>query len=160
MSHFRSVPKSEAKAGFGWDRDLALIWGGMVVGVSFLATPAKFRVKSLPRPLALEVGRETFRVLAQVEAVPSVLLALRSAAVPARRLLAPIPGAIVLAQALWLRPRLAARTRQIVAGAAPPPAPGLHLAYVACELTKLAALLGFGLAAARPPRSRDRRALS
>ncbi|MDT7953737.1 MAG: hypothetical protein RQ966_19735 [Acetobacteraceae bacterium] len=52
------------------------------------------------------------------------------------------PGLIVLAQALWLRPRLDMRTRQVVDGGATPPPSGLHRADVACEL---AALLGLGL---------------
>jgi hypothetical protein len=69
-----------------------------------------------------------------------------SAAAPARqRPLTLAPGLIVLAQALWLRPRLDARTRQVVDGGATPPPSGLHLAYVACEMAKLAALLGLGL---------------
>lgn len=56
------------------------------------------------------------------------------------------PGLIVLAQAPWLRPWLDARTRQIVDGGETPPPSGLHLAYVACEVVKLAVLLALGSA--------------
>ncbi len=135
--------------GSGWERALALIWAGMVLGVSFLATPAKFRVKSLPRTVAAEIGRETFRIFGSIEIIPAVLLGLRAAAAP-KRLLAAMPGVIVLTQALWLRPRLAARTRPIVQGGAPPPRSTVHLAYVACEVAKLGALLGLGLMASTP----------
>lgn len=50
-----------------WDRTVALVWAGMVLGVSFLATAAKFLVPSLPRPVALDVGRHTFQVFGWVE---------------------------------------------------------------------------------------------
>ncbi len=137
------------------ERACALIWAGMVLGVSFLATPAKFLVKSLPRPVALDVGRQTFRTLGYVEMVPAVLLGLRAAVAPGRRRLAAMPGIIVLAQALWLRPRLAARTRRVVPEGASPPSSALHLAYVACEVAKLGALLGLGLAPAKLEPNRD-----
>ena len=71
--------------------------------------------------------------------------------------LAVTPGVIVLAQALWLRPRLAARTQQVVQGGVPPPPSALHLTYVTCEVAKLGALLGLGLMAAGPQPTRHRR---
>jgi tellurite resistance-related uncharacterized protein len=39
-----------------WGRPVALVWAGMVLGVSFLATPAKFLAPSLPRPVALDAA--------------------------------------------------------------------------------------------------------
>lgn len=131
-------------------RALALVWAGMVLGVSFLATPAKFLAPSLPRPAALDVGRYTFHVFGRTEMAFAALLGLRAAASVRRRLLTLAPGLIVLGQALWLRPRLDARTRQVVEGGVTPPSSNLHLAYVACEATKLAALLTLGLTAVRP----------
>ncbi len=131
-------------------RVLALVWAGMVLGVSFLATPVKFLAPSLPLPVALDVGRHTFRTFGRVELALTALLGLRAAA-PARYcLLALSPGLIVLAQALWLRPKLEAQTRQVVAGHQPPASSRLHLAYVACEAAKLAALLTLGLTVGRP----------
>lgn len=144
-------------SGYERTRALALIWAGMVAGVSFLATPAKFLVKSLPRTVALDVGRQTFRTFGHVEIVPAVFLGLSTVAAPRQRLLAVTPGVIVLAQALWLRPRLAARTQQVVQGGVPPPPSALHLTYVACEVAKLAALLGLGLTAAGPRPTRNHR---
>ena len=127
---------------------LALVWAGMVLGVSFLATPAKFLAPSLPHPVALDVGRHTFRTFGRVEAALAALLELRAAGSKSRRLFALAPGLVVLAQTLWLRPRLDARTRQVIAGKELPPA-DLHLAYVASEAIKLAALLALGLTASR-----------
>ncbi len=130
----------------------ALIWAGMVLGVSFLATPAKFLAPSLPRPVALDVGRHTFRMFGRVEAALAALLGLRAAGSKRRRLFALAPGLVVLAQTLWLRPLLDARTQQVIAGRELPPS-DLHLGYVAGESAKLAALLALGLTASR---SRDR----
>lgn len=44
-----------------------LVWAGVVIGVSFLATPAKFLAPTLTLPVALYVGRHTFGVLRPVE---------------------------------------------------------------------------------------------
>jgi len=128
-------------------RALALIWAGMVLGVSFLATPVKFLAPSLSLPIALDVGRHTFRTFGRLEMALSALLGLRAAASERQQgPLALAPGLLVLAQALWLRPRLDARTRQIAQnGVTTPPSSGLHPAYVACEVAKLAALLTLGL---------------
>ncbi len=151
----RSAPSSEAVVGLNdhWadrGRALALVWAGMVLGVSFLATPAKFLAPSLSLPVALDVGRHTFRTFGRVEMAMAAPLGLRVGARAWRRLLALAPGLIVLAQALWLQPRLDVRTRQLVQGGVPPPPSGLHLVYVACEAAKLAALLTLGLTAMRP----------
>lgn len=136
-------------------RALALVWAGMVLGVSFLATPAKFLAPSLPRPIALDVGRHTFRTFGRVEMILAALLGLRAAISPRQRLLALAPCLIVLGQALWLRPRLDARTLQAMDGRAPQPSSGLHLSYVAGEAAKLAVLLAFGATVRREPTKVD-----
>lgn len=134
-------------------RSLALVWAGMVLGVSFVATPAKFLAPSLPLPVALDVGRQTFRVFGRVEVVLAALLGLGVAAARPVRPLALVPGAVVVLQGLWLRPRLNARTRQVAQGRAVPRSSWPHLAFVACEAAKLTALLAIGLSRARvrPP---------
>ena len=40
---------------------------GLLIGVSFLATPVKFRAASLDLPVALDVGRVTFELFSKVE---------------------------------------------------------------------------------------------
>jgi len=139
------VPPSGAERG----RSIALVWVGMVLGVSFLATPAKFLAPSLPLPVALDVGRHTFRVFGRVEVALAALLGLRAATARPTRPLDLAPGLMVLAQALWLRPRLEARMQQVMDGRVVPRSSCLHLAYVACETAKLAALLALGLPATR-----------
>src|SRR5690606_30735313 len=46
---------------------LAVLWTGLLLGVSFLATPVKFLAPSLSLPVALDVGRQTFMVFNWVE---------------------------------------------------------------------------------------------
>lgn len=108
----------------------------MVLGVSFVATPAKFLAPSLSLPVALDVGRHTFRIFGRVEMGLAALLGWQSAA---WRPLASVPGLIVLAEALWLRPRLCRRTQQTIDGETSQSSSNLHLTYVACEAAKLAA---------------------
>ena len=149
------IDPRDLEAGRG--SSLALVWAGLVLGVSFVATPAKFQAPSLPLPIALDVGRHTFKTFGRVEMALAALLGLRAATSPPRRRLALVSGLIVLAQALWLWPRLDARTQKIIDGDAASTSSNLHLVYVACEGAKLATLLALGMASARPGSLRHRR---
>lgn len=53
---------------------VALLWTGLLLGVSFLATPVKFMAPSLTLPVALDVGRQTFMALNWLELLLSALL--------------------------------------------------------------------------------------
>lgn len=46
---------------------ILLVWFGLVIGVSFIATPAKFIVPELDLITAIKVGRATFHVFLYVE---------------------------------------------------------------------------------------------
>jgi hypothetical protein len=46
---------------------LPTLWSGLLIGVCFIATPAKFRAPSLTPPVALDVGRATFTVWNEAE---------------------------------------------------------------------------------------------
>ena len=60
-----------------WKRNalvvVVLLWAGILLGVSFLATPAKFGAPSLSLAVAVDVGRSTFAVLNRVELGSAVL---------------------------------------------------------------------------------------
>ncbi|MGO4477948.1 hypothetical protein AB4Z32_17005 [Massilia sp. 2TAF26] len=45
------------------------LWAGIVLGISFVAQPAKFGAPGLTRPVALSVGRRIFRALHWTEIV-------------------------------------------------------------------------------------------
>jgi hypothetical protein len=129
-----------------------LLWAGLLLGVSFVATPAKFLAPSLPMTQALDVGRSTFHVLAQIEwaivVVVTVLL------VPAWRsgtsriglvagLLA-VAVAVLAVETFVLRPRLDARVLRIIAGESVPPSQ-MHTLYIALEALRLVLILAAGL---------------
>lgn len=94
--------------------------------------------------MALDVGRHTFAVLGHVElglAAAVGLAALLPAALHTPWLLAvQAPAVIVLAQILWLRPRLDRHTQRVIEGATLPPSP-LHLVFIGSEALKLCSLL-------------------
>jgi hypothetical protein len=128
------------------------VWAGLLIGVSFVATPAKFLAPSLPLAQALDVGRWTFHVLAWIEwalvAVVALLLALtlRSGGVRiglAAGLVA-VAATVLAAESLVLRPLLDARVVRIIAGESVPPSPW-HNVYIALEALRLALILAAGI---------------
>src|SRR5436190_8850733 len=96
----------------------ALFWCGLLLGVSFLATPAKFLAPSLSMPVALDVGRQTFFVFNRAEWVLGAatfvvwLLSMRDRTAG---MLVAIACAVVLVETFWLLPLLDARVGLIIA---------------------------------------------
>lgn len=130
---------------------VAAFWLGLLVGVSFIATPVKFAAPTLSLPVALDVGRVTFALFSKVEWVAAPVLVatvIINRPGPAIRLGAIVAGVIVAVQALWLLPILDARIASVIAGV-PEPASYHHTLYVALELAKAAALLWTVVLAAR-----------
>ncbi|WP_137389386.1 hypothetical protein [Rhodoligotrophos defluvii] len=129
----------------------ALVWAGMVIGVSGLATPIKFEVQSLTLSVALEIGRVTFQLLNRVEWGFGLLLALLvmlARVPPWQMFLAFCVLVILMAQSYWLLPALKLRVAMIVAGETVPPA-GYHRWFVISETAKIVLLLLLGLLAMR-----------
>ena len=130
---------------------LLAMWAGLSIGVAFLATPVKFAAPSLSLPVALDVGRHTFRVYNEVELGLLVLLVVLGTWSRTRRsayLALSVPAVIVAAQALWLIPSLDARVSTILAGGQPASS-SLHVVYIGLEMLKVVWLLGFGLSVLR-----------
>ena len=124
----------------------AFAWLGMVLGISFLETPLKFRAPGITLPLGLGIGRLVFRALNATEiTLAAVLLAALLAYRPGFSgwVLLGISGALLATQTGLLRPRLDRRAGQIITGHTPPPS-RLHLAYIALEILKVAALVALG----------------
>ena len=125
---------------------ISFLWFGMTAGVSMLATPARFAATTITRPIALDVGRVVFAVLNKAEFVALIILLIIVRVSGLAREYIAVCGVlalILLAQALWLQPELAARTDLIIAGIEPPPSIA-HAAYSVLELTKLALLIYLG----------------
>lgn len=136
---------------------LALFWLGMLVGVSFLATPVKFLAPSLSLPVALDVGRQTFMAFNRVELLLGILLLAPAALLSLTRPVRPLPLGlalltmlVVVTQSLWLLPVLDARVEIILQGGTPP-ASGLHRLYIVADVLKLALLGVIAWLASRPP---------
>jgi hypothetical protein len=132
-----------ARSGLG---ALILLWAGVLIGVSFLAAPAKFGAASLSLPVAMDVGRQEFGALNLVEICFAIVtLALAALARPPRAIWLGLGAAalIVALQALWLLPVLDAPAETIIQRGMPPPA-RWHTLYILVEVLKLLALLGTG----------------
>jgi hypothetical protein len=132
-----------------------MLWAGVVIGVSFLAAPAKFGALGLSLPVAMEVGRREFGALNLTELVLAVVtLALAAYARPERVIWLGLglAAVIVILQWLWLLPVLDARAELIIRGETPQPAPW-HALYIGAEVLKLLALLVIGWLALWRPRS-------
>lgn len=124
----------------------AFIWLGMVLAISFLEAPLKFRAPGITLPLGLGIGRLVFRTLNAAEiAFSVVLLAAMTASRPIATIwvLLAIVGALLAAQTGLLRPRLDRRAGQITTGQSPSSS-RLHLAYVALEVLKVTSLVTLG----------------
>ena len=136
-----------------------LLWAGILFGVSFLATPAKFSAPSLTLPVAVDVGRSTFAVLNQVElgcAVLSLGLLLAGASRAfAVRLALGLATLGLLLETLWLLPALDERARMVIDGGTPPSS-SLHDVYIGIDAAKLVALLLGTVVLLRPDEQRQR----
>jgi hypothetical protein len=127
------------------------VWAGLLAGVAFVATPAKFLAPSLPLAQALDVGRWTFHVLSLIEwALAAVFLGIvvagRSVVGSRWRgvllcLLAVV--AVLGIETFVARPVLDARVLEIMRGNSPSPT-ALHQVYIYLELLKFVLLLVAG----------------
>ena len=105
------------------------VWLGLVVAISFVEAPLKFRAPGVTLPLGLGIGRLVFRALNTVEVVLAIALMialLTNAPGAAGWTLLVVTSALLATQTVLLRPRLDRRARQIIAGRLPPPSRLLH----------------------------------
>jgi hypothetical protein len=124
---------------------VSFTWLGMVLAISFLEAPLKFRAPGITIPLGLGIGRLVFRALNRVELV-LLVLALVGVALAPRPALIGIAAALAVlvgAQLGLVRPVLNRRSDRVLAGEELPRSRG-HLAYVALELVKAALLVALG----------------
>ena len=125
---------------------LAWLWAGLVLGVSFVATPVKFLAPSVSLADALAVGRVTFEALKWIECVAlAAFVVVIYLARPSRYVLV-LAGtivAILLCQYTWMLPILDARVQEIIDGQDLAPSL-LHWIYTALEFLKVALLIALG----------------
>jgi len=139
-----NVPSSVAVAAI-------FVWVGMVLAISFLEAPLKFRAPGVTLPIGLGIGRLVFRALNTIEAVLAfvVLVALVLGAPPGAAITAVAVAVLALAaQLLAVRPRLRRRSDAVLAdsGAAAGSRSRAHYAYLALEIVKVVVLIAGGVA--------------
>lgn len=129
---------------------VAFTWLGMVLAISFLEAPLKFRAPDVTLRIGLGIGRIVFRALNWVEMALAVVLTVAIVAsddVPAAVLVAGIVVlAVLVVQLAAVRPVLNRRSDRVLAGEDGPRSRA-HLGYVAAEVVKVAALIVAGIGA-------------
>jgi hypothetical protein len=126
---------------------LTFVWLGMVLAISFLEAPLKFRAPDVTLQIGLGIGRLVFRALNTVEVgFALVIVAIVAAGpMPARIAVALFVAVAALAiQLIAVRPRLTRRSDRVLAGSAGPRSRA-HYAYVGCEVVKTFALVVAGI---------------
>jgi hypothetical protein len=128
----------------------AFTWLGMVLAISFLEAPLKFRAPGVTVPLGLGIGRLVFTALNRVELVLLLVVAGGLLLAPARPVLvlvaAALAAALLAVQLGLVRPALNRRSERVLAGEALPRS-RTHLYYVVLEGAKVLALVLLGVAA-------------
>lgn len=129
---------------------LTFVWIGLILGISFLEAPLKFRAPGVTIPLGLGIGRVVFRALNRVELVLGVLI-VAGAAVRASGHVPPLVLAIaalvlLLVQLIFVRPALNRRSDAVLAGGSHETRSHAHLYYVGLEVAKLVLLIVLGIA--------------
>lgn len=127
---------------------VSFVWTGMVLAISFLETPLKFKAPGVTLTVGLGIGKVVFGALNRVEAVLALVLAaivvltMPSAAVIASAALAIV---VYVLQVAVVRPRMRRRTNQALSGKRTKRS-RLHLIFVGTEVLKVIALCAAGFA--------------
>lgn len=122
-------------------------WFGMVLAISFLEAPLKFRAPDVTVPIGLGIGRIVFRALNAAEIVLAIVVVVAVAPAGPHPLLlasALIPVVLLAVQLLAIRPGLNRRSDRVLAGEEGPRSRA-HLWYVGVEVVKVAALIWLGI---------------
>lgn len=131
---------------------VTFLWIGMLLAISFMEAPLKFRAPGVTIPVGLGIGRMVFRALNRVEiALVSVIVVAVAVGDPRAGtvVLIGVVAALLAVQLAVVRRRLNRRSDRVLAGEQLPRSRG-HLYYVGLEIVKVLALtaLGVSLAAA------------
>jgi hypothetical protein len=128
---------------------VTFVWLGMVLAISFLEAPLKFRAPGVTTRIGLGIGRLVFRALSFCELIFAVVIA---AALFSTMHGITIDVAFTVAiaslffQTVVLRPLLARRTAEVIAGEDDGPRSRGHFFYIALEVVKVIALIVGGVA--------------
>ena len=129
---------------------LTFVWLGMILAISFLEAPLKFRAPGITVPLGVGIGRLVFRALNGCEAVLALGVAIALAVGPHRTasVILLTLAATDLAGCVALRHVM---DRRVIGGAATHtiseemPRTGLHFGYIGFEVVKAGLLIALGV---------------
>ncbi|CAJ1584439.1 hypothetical protein [[Mycobacterium] wendilense] len=127
------------------------VWLGMVLAISFLEAPLKFRAPGVTLPIGLGIGRLVFRALNGCEAVlAAVILVGMILATPSTAAMGGFGVALgaLIVQLAVVRPALMRRSNAVLAGGSAGSGQSrsrVHYAYVVLEAVKVLALLTTGV---------------
>lgn len=127
---------------------IAFVWLGMVLGISFLEAPLKFRAPGMTVPLGLGIGRIVFRALNTVEVVLAGVLVVALVAGHASGGVVVALGVavvVLVVQLALVRPRLSRRSDAVLAGRDDVPRSHAHHVFVVLEVVKVVALTWGGV---------------
>lgn len=127
---------------------ITFIWLGMVLAISFIEAPLKFRAPNVTLAIGLGIGRLVFKALNTIEFLFAVVLAI--ALVAGRpsgtaEVLLAIAIISLLIQIIAVRPRLTKRSDAVLMGQEDLPRSHAHYVYIAFEGIKVVALLIGGI---------------
>lgn len=126
---------------------VVFVWLGMVLAISFLETPLKFRAPGVDLTIGLGIGRLVFRALNRAEVALAVitLAAIVTGRPTTSVSVLTIATLVILAgQLIIVRPRLNRRTDRVLAGDNPPRST-THLYYIGLEAAKALTLTALGI---------------
>lgn len=124
------------------------VWIGMVVAISFIEAPLKFRAPDVTLRIGLGIGRLVFRALNIAEGVLAVVV-VAGLIVGDPSVAATVSTAVAIAalvvQVVAVRPALTRRSDRVLAGDDSGPRSHAHLVYIGFEVVKLVALIVAGV---------------
>lgn len=126
---------------------ITFVWLGMVLAISFVEAPLKFRAPNVTLQVGLGIGRLVFRALNTIEVAFAILLLALAldGPMPSRILVALGVAFVMLAiQLIAVRPWLTRRSDAVLAGSDAPRSRA-HYAYVGLEVVKTVALIVAGI---------------
>lgn len=126
---------------------MIFVWLGMVLAISFVEAPLKFRAPGVTLQVGLGIGRLVFRALNGLELLLAVAVVVAFVVEPvsaATTVASAVAVLTLLVQVLLVRPRLTKRSDAVLAGDDGPRSRA-HFVYIGFELAKVVALLIAGV---------------
>lgn len=126
---------------------VTFLWLGMVLAISFLEAPLKFRAPGVTVPIGLGIGRLVFRALNTCEVVFAIAVIVAVIVDPSSSgamIALAIVVASLAAELIAVRPRLTRRSDAVLNGREGARSHAHH-AYVGLEIIKVIALVTCGV---------------